>query len=586
MVALTSISKNHDFEHYLLTERANSMSKQRTVSLLSEVGICLLTLAVVWGKFLSYQLIVWFIVSVGAALLSWYCHQDIEEGRRGFSSRYWLRRSAFCFFLSGLLWGMVPWFFFAQEYSVFLIWVYAGYVAGVMCVSIAYTPSFLMFALGISLPFATRLLVEGGDQYQLMSLQLAFYVAMLTFVSVNMQKLFLVSTRSNFENILYMQQLAQEKETALNAVRSKDQFLAAASHDLRQPLNAMSLFIDTLSNKNLDHSGSSAVVKIRQSIRALNSMLHGLLSIAQLNSSSLQNNPVHLLINSLVDQVQDEYRQIAEKKGVRIINRIASEQVVLADKLLLERVVRNLVDNAIKYTSDAPVVIYGEQPDGEFVLTIKDSGIGIPFDQQENIYDEFYQLNNPSRDRQKGLGLGLAIVKRICSLMGASLQLESKVGVGSKFQLSLPVGDASLVFQEGSPPDVKLEGLTVLVIDDEEDILDGMQRVLSDWGCHPVLAASHDQALQLLTHQTLVPDLIITDFRLRETASGIDVANALREEFNMHTPVILITGETSPRQVKEAFLADVVVMYKPIDSNDLENVIKQLMFSWQQELAN
>ena len=573
------------FDEYLLIERARSIGEQRFVSLISEIGVCVLTAGVLWYYQPHAGLLIWLCLAVPVAFLSWYCHQNVHPGDPGLAGRYWLARSAFCFFLSGLFWGLVPLFFFSPDNSVFLVWIYAGYVAGVLCVSTAYAPAFMLFALGISAPYAARLLWEDGNQYNLMAAQLVFYVLMLGYVSFNMQQLFLRSVKSQFDNMSLLRQLAVEKETAEQAVQAKDQFLAAASHDLRQPLNAMSLFIDALSTQGPE-SSVNIVGKIRQSMRALNSMLHGLLSISQLNSSSLQNNPVHIRISNVITAIQDEYTDLASRKNIRFTNNVDRDAVVRADKVLLDRLIRNLVDNAIKYTVQGSVEVTGRDAGDTFVLSISDSGIGIPQHQQLKIFDEFYQLNNPSRDRSKGLGLGLAIVQRISRLMECELRLESEPGRGSTFSITLPIGNADELVESKYSSNISLDGLTVLVIDDEQDILDGMQSILRGWNCKSVAVKDLTSAIHELTESGLIPDLIITDFRLENNASGLDAAEAVQEEFNLDIPVILITGETSPAQVKAAAQADALVLYKPIDSSELEQAIHALISEWQPALVS
>jgi CheY-like chemotaxis protein/two-component sensor histidine kinase len=327
----------------------------------------------------------------------------------------------------------------------------------------------------------------------------------------------------------------------------------------------------------IEDAGKQVLDKIRQSMHALNEMLHGLLDISRLDSSTVENHPKHIALNEVIDQLLQEYAAKGDEKGVSVMADINAPITVYADTILLNRVLRNLLDNAVKYTREGQVVLRAIDTGAHISLTISDTGMGIPSDQQQNIFNEFYQLNNPERDRQKGLGLGLAIVRRLCDLMGITLRLSSEEGVGTTVDLQLPRGVEQEIYKPTPPASIDLDGLVVAIVDDEQDILDGMQTVLNGWGCVTFAATDYNHLYDILIEASVKPELIIADFRLRDKQNGIDAIELMREEFNQNIPAILATGDTAPDRVREANSADVEVLYKPIDADELRITIFEVL---------
>ncbi len=285
---------------------------------------------------------------------------------------------------------------------------------------------------------------------------------------------------------------------------------------------------------------------------------------------------------------------IAEDNGTVIEFEIDSDIAVEVDELLLQRVVRNLIDNAVKFTSDGVVglrVVKALDDSSQYVeLIVEDTGLGIPDDQQKNIFFEFTQLHNPERDRQKGLGLGLAIVNRLCKLMNLRMNMRSVLNEGTRFHIFLPVGDSQLamnITQQSLDAEmsemtidsdlISFQGKVILVIDDEVDILQGMERLLRQWGARVIVAGDASGAIDKLNQLDIVPDLLIVDFRLRENVSGIDAIAMVREEYNIDIQAILITGDTSPDRLRLAQSAELAMLHKPVQPKVLNEAILQLL---------
>jgi len=236
------------------------------------------------------------------------------------------------------------------------------------------------------------------------------------------------------------------------------------------------------------------------------------------------------------------------------------------------------MDNAVKYTQEGGVNVVAKKMHEDTVeLTISDSGIGIPEDKFATIFDEFEQLNNPERDREKGLGLGLAIVRRLCSIAEIKIDLSSKLGKGTVVSLELPTTLNQEVSNATSFAPVELGGKFALVIDDEKDILFGMQQLLTDWGCDVITSESLQQTMENLGKTNKVPDFIISDLRLRDNERGDQVIGAIREEFNKHIPAIVVTGDTAPDRVAALTESGLTVLYKPVDSGELREELGILL---------
>jgi signal transduction histidine kinase len=360
------------------------------------------------------------------------------------------------------------------------------------------------------------------------------------------------------------------------ANRAKSQFLAAASHDLRQPMHALGLFAATLSEKVRDPAVRAIVDNISMSVEALEALFNELLDISKLDAGVIQPSRVSFPVAPLFDRLRIEYGPAARESGLRL-TLMPSTAWVYSDPVLLERMLRNLISNAIRYTAEGGVVVACRPRGDHYSLEVWDSGIGIAADKRDNIFEEFYQVGNPERDRRKGLGLGLAIVRRIEQLLGYEMQLSSRVGHGSVFRFNVLRGSAAAPARENvAPIDASARGLRdkcVVVVDDELSVREGMQALLSGWGCDVVTADSLADALQRIGEHARRPDAILADYRLREGATGIDAIKALHLEFGRDIPALLITGDIAAENLREASERGYAQLHKPVAPAKLREVL-------------
>ena len=319
------------------------------------------------------------------------------------------------------------------------------------------------------------------------------------------------------------------QEAAEQADRDKSRFLAAASHDLRQPLHAMGLFLETLQRSPLNAHQQTVLGHAHAASGAAAEMLTTLLDYSRLEAGVVKVRPAAFSVQSLFTSLEQEFGVQADASGLIYRTRETSA-AAFADRSLVDLVMHNFISNALRYTSRGGVLIACRQRGARLALEVWDTGPGIPKEQWEEIFKEFHQLGNPERDRRKGLGLGLAIVHRLVNEMGGTtVELRSQPGRGSVFRLWMDAWDGALEDEAAPlPEDRSLEGLHVLAIDDDEAVLLGMQSLLQSWGCHCTVAGSGAEALKHLGDDT--PDLIITDFRLRHEETGKQVLQGMRPE--------------------------------------------------------
>ncbi|CCQ74092.1 hybrid sensor histidine kinase/response regulator [Magnetospira sp. QH-2] len=369
-------------------------------------------------------------------------------------------------------------------------------------------------------------------------------------------------------------------EQAEAASLAKTRFLAAASHDLRQPLQAATLFLATLGEQDQDPAHRKIVEKTGDSIASLRFLLDGILDLSKLDAGLVEVREEVFPLADLFTKLGNEFSQLAEHKGLKF-NMVTPSVLVRTDPRLLETVLRNLLDNAIKYT-DSGGILLGYRKRGPVLrLDVVDSGQGIAPEVQKRIFEEFYQVGNPERDRRKGLGLGLAIVRRITRLLRSDLRIASEHGRGSRFSLTLPlVANRPLPHTTETQPAPFERQSTILLIEDDGEVRDATETLLRSWGHHvfsdccanPGTPAFAD----LIQSVDRDPDLLIIDFRLPDERTGVQAVQALRQAWGKTIPALIVTGETSPQRLNEIDDSGLPVLYKPVDPEQLRQAILDL----------
>ncbi len=401
----------------------------------------------------------------------------------------------------------------------------------------------------------------------------ALYVSYLV---VSISKLEKRAHKAELENEALLDDLTRQKEKADLANTQKSNFLAAASHDLRQPLNSLGLFLYShrVQIKDLESIDLAALDGADSAFNALQELFDALTEISRLDEGSIGVSIQSVDLKNVVYPVIKELTVVSEEKGLRL-DYASLGLCVASDPNMLTRILRNLIGNAIKYTEHGSVVV-SEVRDGDYLnLTVSDTGIGIAKSEQQTIFDEYHQIANKKRQRSDGIGLGLSIVKKIAKLLDHPISVESTLGEGSSFTLKMPLCPES----QHEPASKNLEitsmtGLKVLVVDDEVEALRGMQSVLQSWGCIVNTAETPQQARECIRLSR--PQIILSDYRLHERMNGIELISSLKQEFMLDIPCLIISGDKSKELVQNAELHGFHCLAKPVNIALLNNMLNQL----------
>lgn len=371
-------------------------------------------------------------------------------------------------------------------------------------------------------------------------------------------------------------ELARAKAEADDANSSKTRFLAAASHDILQPLNAARLYTTSMLERDRTEGDPRLAENVDASLEAVEEILTALLEISRLDAGALKPEISNFRIDDLLSQLRVEFEPLAKEKGLRLVF-VPSSLSVRSDRRLLRRLLQNLVSNAIKYTPSGRVLVGVRRRKGKLRIEVRDTGLGIPTSKQRIVFREFQRLDQGAR-AARGLGLGLSIVERIARVLDHRIELVSAPGRGSSFAIEAPLGPAlpaaRTVQGGGTVPAAPLSGLRVLCIDNEPAILDGMKTLLSGWGCDVLTAGSLAEAHQALKQERASPDVIIADYHL-DDGNGIDAVVALRWKLGAETPAVLVTADRTPAVRDAAGEKGIQVMNKPVKPAALRAYLAQ-----------
>ena len=360
---------------------------------------------------------------------------------------------------------------------------------------------------------------------------------------------------------------------------AKSRFLAAASHDLRQPLHALGLFVAQLHGRVRANERRRIVARIDAALSAMNELFNALLDISKLDAGVLSPSITEFPVAKLLDRVDTTFTEAAQEKGLSL-RFISSSAWVRSDFILLERIVFNLVSNAVRYTSSGGVVVGCRKRGVNLRIEVWDTGPGVPQDQQQNIFGEFYRLGAPGGDGGSGLGLGLAIVDRLCRLLDHSVLLTSILGKGSCFSVALPRVAARPEIDETPAPAHPLmetsDRKLVVVIDDDPLVLEGMGGLFRSWG-YQLVAGTDEEALAGVADLDRPPDLIVSDYHLSGGKTGIEVIEGLRRTLSADIPAFLVSGDTSPELLRQARASGYHLLHKPVDPMTLRAMVSHVM---------
>ena len=545
-----------------------------------------------WGIAPAALMLPWmgaFVLLGLARFLVWQAFRRASLNTLADWSR-WLLRSNIGTLIAGAFWGFTGWVFYDEgtglQQTGLIVIIYTFSVVGIPVLSIQ-PRIYIAFAALCFVPMVVRI-ASVGDSY---SYQLAGELVLIfSFTTIlartyrqALQRAIDLKVQAN-ELLVQLRVEKQAAEAARQqaevANRAKTQFFTAASHDLRQPLHAMGLFAEALRQRVHEPEVAQLVNSINESVDALEGLFSELLDITRIDNGGVEVHEQHFAVGDILRKLRLNFEPSAFEKGLSLRLR-SGERVVFADPLLVERILRNLVSNAIRYTNDGSVLVSCRQRGDRVLLQVWDTGIGIRESERARIFEEFYQVPNTgvvSPEQRKGLGL--AIVKRLADLMQAPLSVRSQAGRGTVFTLELPVGKAPRAVAQAvpgkGPLGITLEGRLVVIVEDEPAVRGGLEVLIKGWGASIAsfesVAAS--AAWAAASDPDIVkPDLLIVDYRLEDGLNGVDAIKALRARFGAAVPAILVTGSTMTGHEMDAQTHNFHLLIKPVVPNKLRAMI-------------
>ena len=391
-----------------------------------------------------------------------------------------------------------------------------------------------------------------------------------------------------FVDITSRKQIADALETAKRqadlANAAKSRFLAAASHDLRQPLQALVLLHGLLMKTVESEKARRLVVRLDETVGAMSGMLNALLDINQIEAGNVHPEITCFPVNEMFDRLREEFNYHAQSRQL-VLHVVKCGLSICTDQRLLEQMIRNLLSNALKYTKHGKVLLGCRRHAGKLSIEVWDTGIGIPANELRAIFDEYYQLDNAARERSHGLGLGLSIVQRLSTLLGHRISVRSNLGKGSVFSVEVALEpDRTIPLSETSPPDEDggtAEGVrrtgAILVIEDDPEVCELLELLLKGDGHRVATARDGITALQLVARGAEPPDLILADYNLPNGMDGLQVTATLREKLGRQVPVVILTGDISTVTLREIAVRKYAQLNKPVKTKDLTDVIQKLL---------
>ncbi len=389
--------------------------------------------------------------------------------------------------------------------------------------------------------------------------------------------------RTSVRDITERKQAEETMRTAQreaeHANQTKSRFLAAASHDLRQPIQAIGMFASALRNAPSGSEREDMISAIQDSVLATDDLLNALLDVSRLDAGVMKPQHRAFAIADILERAEAEFLPRAQANALEL-HVITSSAIVRSDQVLVGRIIRNLLSNAIRYTKQGRIVMGCRRAGNDLRVEIWDTGIGIANEDLSTIFEEFHQLDNPERDRDRGLGLGLAIVRRVSRLLSHRIDVRSSVGKGSVFSIALPLTTDKITTPGPTAhDDTDISGALVLYVDDDNTQLNAMRAVLGQWGCEICTVSSPDEAVQCVQEMQRLPDAIITDYRLRGNATGAEAIAMVRAATRTNIPAAILTGDTEPKRIAEAAKSGIRVLHKPLAPIFLKQAIAVMLES-------
>ena len=517
-------------------------------------------------------------------------HRDPQAAAR---SEFWARRHSRELLFYSSIWGLAPWLFMPADslpLTTLMMLVMLGLASAGIPSVVPSWRSVLSFVVPMLVGLITALAWRADAVHLFLAACSALYLGATLHFARQQHRQLTETLLMRFEKETLAEKLAHQVAETQRVSDEKTRFFASASHDLRQPLHAIALFGAVMEKALQGQPQHTNATRLMRAVNALGTSLDTMLDVSRLDAGVITPDLRPVAINAVLQSINPVCTSFAEEKGLQLRLR-ASPLWVISDAHLLQRLLANLVENAIKYTTQGGVLVVarvarsGESAAGPQVwIDVIDTGVGIAPEHQELIFQEFYQVNNPGRDRTQGLGIGLSIVRRLSALLDHPVELHSKLNGGSRFRVKLPVAQAPAAApaqawgQTAIAPPIAPENLPlvlpkrVLLIEDEADIGDAMVALLTAHGVQVLVARDEAQAVAAFrqTAAGAMPlEALICDYRLANGVDGLDLALRLRNHYAPQLPLLLVTGETSPERLQKVRDSQLPVLFKPVSAHAL-----------------
>ncbi|MET3395149.1 signal transduction histidine kinase/CheY-like chemotaxis protein [Variovorax sp. 1140] len=596
--APTAPTADHALGLRVLREHVASVYSTYSASTLTHMAFVVVFGSIIYSQLKDPSLLFWLAGLLMADVYvfftpRWTPSRPVRE------SAYWARKISRVVTLVSMVTAVVPWLIVPHNnlpMTSLLMAVIVGSCARAAQSLWPLKPALFGYTMPMSLGMITALAWQGDGLHLFLAAAGAAYLLLTLHAGIGQHRLLTESLMLRFENEALAARLGEQIAATERASEEKTRFLGTASHDLRQPLHAIALFGAALENELRDRPEGRNAERLMRAVNALGASLDTMLDVSRLDAGVITPAPQPVQLDALFLPLNHTFAARAEQKELQLRVR-ASGLWVHSDPQLLHRMLSNLMDNALKYTMRGGVTVTARERGESVWIEVRDTGIGIAPEQSGRIFEEFYQINNPGRDRSRGLGIGLSIVQRLSRLLGHPVQMHSRPGRGTHFRVVVPVASAPERAPAGLLP-ASLSGASagerraptlalpgrVLLLDDELEIREAMMGLLRSHSIDAQAVANEaaaDAALRHAAREGRPFDLLMCDYRLADGVDGLDAGLRLSQSDGAAMPLLLITGETSPDRLQRVRESQVPVLFKPVVADQLLQVMAELKVAGQ-----
>lgn len=558
-----------DYKEIVTQQMANTIleSAPRILSLSFFYGILIAWLIHTPGN--SFELTLWVIFRafILIGIISYIMIMQRSGNKSALNWHFGLLSG----FLLGIPWGSLAWLIFPELPSIkaTMLVLFIGIINAIyIFMASMLIEGYILFVLSSMMPFVIVSFYYTHNNLEWLAICYLLLMATCIWISKKANVLIKQNIEAGLKNEAIKQALIEEKKHVEQINEYKTRFIAAASHDLRQPLQSQQIYVEQILNFAANKKEKVLLEKLKLNINALGSLLNGLLDVSKLDGNMVHSSPTHFALNELFITLRNDFQPLAKEKGLELV--VAdTEFAIHSDPLLLEVVLRNLLSNAIKYTNSGMILLIATLSNNQVLIEVSDTGPGIPNNKQQYIFEEFTQLNTNPNDNSKGFGLGLNIVKRICAILDVKTTITKSDESGTTFRVDTGPVSENLEKQKVISIQVDiLKNKRVLLLEDDEQIREGLSSELAHWGCIVKSCKTIKEATQIIQEQPNF-DLVLSDFSLPDGDASY-LLNTIRQK---KIKCIILTGNTIHQNLLELENAGYLILHKPISPNKLRTVI-------------